>query len=118
MRACTKGAVANAGNTISTIFSTAALDATTIIYYDRNVMNELPSAHHFTPTRVRRKALADWFMETSSLVLVFLVGEPALRRFIHPRDETSMPISIWYYALVVFLFITTFTVGMRLHRDP
>ncbi|KAF0243870.1 MAG: hypothetical protein FD180_2995 [Planctomycetota bacterium] len=81
-------------------------------------MNELPSSQHLSPTPgIRRKALADWFMETSSLVLVFLLGEPALRHFITSPDSAAKPISFWYYFVVGTFAFAAFATGMRLHRD-
>ncbi len=62
--------------------------------------------------------MADWFMETSSLVLVFLVFEPALKlaRPDDPAPHHSLP--LWYYLLMSGSALSCLLIGMRLHREP
>ena len=90
-----------------------------MIHYSHFEMNESNTPPTSTQTtRLRRKALADWFLETSSLVVVFLLCEPALKSFQDPAPGASPASRFWYYAIVLPFGCATFALGMRLQRDP
>jgi hypothetical protein len=88
-------------------------------HYDVEVMNESAPPSPVAPAHsARRKAIANWFMETSSLVLVFLVFEPALN-LARPKDTTqSFSLPLWYYLPMFATALSCFLFGMRLHHEP
>jgi hypothetical protein len=88
-------------------------------HYHVNIMSELTPQPSAAPSpSARRKAMADWFMETSSLVVVFMVFEPAMKLARQDDVAPHYTLPLWYYLVVLASALGCFLLGMRLHHEP